>query len=165
MRKIAFCLLFLLLISAFSVAGYSQNKIIVLVRHAEKIDASADPELSDAGKSRAQLLVKKAGRYRPKEIYSTDFKRTRDTVKPIADKRHVQIQVYDPRDQKALAAKILASPKKRILVSGHSNTVPALANLLGKKELFKNLDDAEYGAIWVIRINKGEVQKIEILNY
>jgi len=165
MRKIAFCLLFLLPISAFSVAGYSQNKIIVLVRHAEKVDASADPELSDAGKARAQLLIKKAGKYRPKEIYSTDFKRTRDTVKPIADKRRVQIQVYDPRDQKALAAKILASPNKRILVSGHSNTVPALANLLGKKELFKNLDDAEYGAIWVIRIKKGEVQKIEVLNY
>jgi len=90
---------------------------------------------------------------------------SRDTVKPIADKRNIQIQVYDPRDQKALAAKILASPNKRILVSGHSNTVPALANLLGRKELFKNLDDAEYGAIWVIRIKKGEVQKIEILNY
>lgn len=165
MRKIAFCFLLLLSISALGVAGYSQNKIIVLVRHAEKVDASADPGLSDAGKARAQLLIKKAGKYRPKEIYSTDFKRTRDTVKPIADKRNIQIQVYDPRDQKALAAKILASPNKRILVSGHSNTVPALANLLGRKELFKNLDDAEYGAIWVIRIKKGEVQKIEILNY
>ena len=75
------------------------------------------------------------------------------------------MQTYDPKDQKALAAKILASPNKRVLVSGHSNTVPGLANLLGKKELFKNLDDAEYGAIWVIRIKKGEIQKIEILNY
>ena len=165
MKNIVVIFLILLPLSAFSAAGYSQNKIIVLVRHAEKVDASADPELSDAGKARAQLLIKKAGKYRPKEIYSTDFKRTRDTVQPIATKRHIQIQIYDPRDQQALAAKILASPNKRILVSGHSNTVPALANLLGKKELFKNLDDAEYGAIWVIRIKKGEVQKIEILNY
>ena len=143
----------------------AQTKTIVLVRHAEKADNSADPDLSAVGKERAQRLVKKVNKYRPKEIYSTNFKRTRDTVQPIATKRHLQIQTYDPRDQKVVAEKILASPNKRILVSGHSNTIPGLANLLGKKELFKNLDDSEYGAIWVIRIKKGAVQKVEILNY
>ena len=160
-------ILLVCMLAAFAacVPASAQTKTVVLVRHAEKVDASADPELSAEGKARAQRLVKKIGKYRPKEIYSTDFKRTRDTVQPIAAKRHVQIQTYDPRDQKALAAKILASPNKRVLVSGHSNTVPGLANLLGKKELFKNLDDAEYGAIWVIRIKKGELQKIEILSY
>jgi 2,3-bisphosphoglycerate-dependent phosphoglycerate mutase len=161
-------ILFVCLFAAFAlcVSASAQNKTIVLVRHAEKVDGtSQDPELSAAGKERSQRLIKKVGRYRPKEIYSTDFKRTRDTVQPLAAKRHVQIQTYDPRDQKALAAKILASPNKRVLVSGHSNTIPGLANLLGKKELFKNLDDAEYGAIWVIRMKKGEIQKIEILNY
>lgn len=152
-------------IAAYVPAASAQTKTIVLVRHAEKVDASADPELSAAGKERAQRLVKKIGKYRPKEIYSTDFKRTRDTVQPIAAKRHVTIQSYDPKNQKELAAKILASPNKRVLVSGHSNTVPALANLLAKKELFKNLDDTEYGAIWVIRIKKGELQKVEVLPY
>jgi hypothetical protein len=127
-------LLFLLLISAFSVAGYSQNKIIVLVRHAEKMDASADPELSDAGKARAQSLIKKAGKYRPKEIYSTDFKRTRDTVKPIADKRHVQIQIYDPRDQKALAAKDTGEPATNAFsFQVIQIPVPALAKPAWKK--------------------------------
>ena len=146
--------------------AYAQTKTIVLVRHAEKADgAGQDPELSAAGKERAQRLVKKVNKYRPKEIYSTDFKRTKDTVQPLAAKRHLQIQTYDARDAKALAAKILASPNKRVLVSGHSNTVPGLANVLAKKELFKNLDDSEYGAIWVIRIKKGELQKVEILSY
>ena len=142
-----------------------QSKVIVLVRHAEKVDASADPELSAEGKERAQRLAKKIGKYRPKEIYSTDFKRTRDTVQPLAAKRRVPIQTYDPRKPQELADKILNSEHKRILISGHSNTVPGLANLLGKKDLFKNLEDSEYGAIWVIRIKKGQVQKIEILNY
>ena len=144
---------------------FAQSKVIVLVRHAEKVDASADPDLSAEGKERAQRLAKKIGKFRPKEIYSTDFKRTRDTVQPLATKRHVQIQVYDPRKAQELADKILKSEHKRVLVSGHSNTIPGLANLLGKKELFKNLEDSEYGAIWVIRIKKGQVQKIEILNY
>ena len=161
--------LFLFLAAFFVLAAvdqaHSQTKTIVLVRHAEKADNSADPDLSAAGKERALRLVKKVNRYRPKEIYSTDFKRTKDTVQPLAAKRHLQIQTYDARDPKALAAKILASPNKRVLVSGHSNTVPGLANLLAKKELFKNLDDSEYGAIWVIRIKKGELQKVEILSY
>ena len=145
--------------------GVAQDKLVVLVRHAEKVDASADPDLSAEGKERAQRLAKKIGKFRPKEIYSTDFKRTRDTVQPLATKRHVQIQVYDPRKAQELADKILKSEHKRVLVSGHSNTIPGLANLLGKKELFKNLEDSEYGAIWVIRIKKGLVQRIEILNY
>lgn len=165
MRTPAIVLACVLAAFASYVPASAQTKTIVLVRHAEKVDSSADPELSAAGKARAQRLAGKIGKYRPKEIYSTDFKRTRDTVQPIAAKRHVQIQTYDARDPKALAAKILASPHKRVLVSGHSNTVPGLANLLAKKELFKNLDDSEYGAIWVIWIKKGELQKIEILSY
>jgi 2,3-bisphosphoglycerate-dependent phosphoglycerate mutase len=166
MNKIFFGLLVALCVGVFVTQTFAQNKTIVLVRHAEKADAtSQDPELSAAGKERAQRLIKKVGKYRPKEIYSTDFKRTRETVQPLAAKRRVQIQTYDPKDQKSLAAKLLASPNKRVLVAGHSNTIPGLANLLGKKELFKNLDDAEYGAIWVLRMKKGEIQKIEILNY
>jgi broad specificity phosphatase PhoE len=166
MKKILFLFLTVFFTLAAVDQTYAQSKTIVLVRHAEKADGtSQDPELSSAGKERALRLVKKVNRYRPKEIYSTDFKRTRDTVQPLATKRHLQIQTYDARDPKALAAKIMASPNKRVLVSGHSNTVPGLANVLAKKELFKNLDDSEYGAIWVIRIKKGELQKVEILSY
>src|SRR5215213_5629257 len=109
MKTIAFGILLCLSFAAFSVNAFSQNKVIVLVRHAEKTDGtSQDPELSAAGKERVQRLIKKVNKYRPKEIYSTDFKRTRDTVQPLAAKRHVQVQTYDPKDQKALAAKILA---------------------------------------------------------
>lgn len=163
-------LLFLFLAAFFAHAAvdqaYAQTKTIVLVRHAEKADGtSQDPELSAAGKERAQRLVKKINKYRPKEIYSTDFKRTKDTVQPLAIKRHLQIQTYDARNPKALADKIMASKQKRFVISGHSNTVPGLANVLAKKELFKNLDDSEYGAIWVIRIKKGQLQKVEILSY
>ena len=161
-----FLLFFFVVAVLLTGTAFTQTKTIVLVRHAEKADGtSQDPELSAAGKERAQRLVKKVNKYRPKEIYSTNFKRTKDTVQPLAAKRHVEIQTYDPRDPKALAAKILASPHKRVLISGHSNTVPGLANVLAKKELFKNLDDSEYGAIWVIRIKKGEVQRVEILSY
>jgi len=60
---------------------------------------------------------------------------------------------------------VMKSKTKRFLIAGHSNTVPGLANLLGKKELFKNLDDSEYGAIWIVRIEDGKVRKTEIIPY
>lgn len=143
----------------------AQNKTIILVRHAEKVDASQDPELSAEGNQRAERLMRIVRKYKPGAIYSTDFKRTRDTVTPIATRRRLQIQTYDARKQGDLVDAIMKSETKRFLVVGHSNTVPGLANLFSKKELFKSLDDSEYGVIWVVRIKDGQVRKTEVLPY
>ena len=146
-------------------AVVAQDKMIILVRHAEKVDASQDPELSAEGAQRAERLAKVIRKYRPGAIYSTDFKRTRDTVAPVAARRKKQIQTYDAKKPEELINAIMKSDTKRFLVVGHSNTIPGLANLIGKKELFKNLDDSEYGAIWIIRIRDGQVRKTEIIPY
>ncbi len=139
---------------------------IILVRHAEKADAtSPDPELSDAGKERAQRLVKKIGKYRPGGFYSTDYKRTRDTVTPLANKRKKDVKIYDARKPKELIDEIMKGKIKRYVVAGHSNTVPGLANLIAKKEMFKNLDDSEYTIIWLIRMKNGKVTRFELLDY
>ena len=60
---------------------------------------------------------------------------------------------------------IMKSKTKRFVVAGHSNTVPGLANLISKKELFKNLDDSEYSVIWLLRMKDGKVTKLELLDY
>ena len=156
----------LVLVGLFLADAQGQaTKTIILVRHAEKVDASQDPELSREGKQRAERLVQAIKKYKPGAVYSTDFKRTRDTVAPIATRRHLQIQTYDPKKPDALIDEIMKSKTKRFLVAGHSNTIPGLANLLGKKDLFKNLDDSEYGAIWIVRIKDGKVRKTEIIPY
>lgn len=144
----------------------AQNKTIILVRHAEKADqTSQDPELSAEGKQRAERLLKVIKKYKPGAVYSTDFKRTRDTGSPMAVRRHLQIKTYDARKPANLIDEVMRSKTKRFLIVGHSNTVPGLVNLLGKKEVFKNLDDAEYGVIWLVRIKDGQLKKIEILPY
>lgn len=83
----------------------------------------------------------------------------------MAAKRKLQIQTYDAKKQQDLVDAIMKSKTKRFMIVGHSNTIPGLANLLGKKDLFKNLDDHEYGAIWIVRIKDGEVRKTEIIPY
>ncbi|MBK9154678.1 MAG: histidine phosphatase family protein [Chloracidobacterium sp.] len=167
MKTLASFLIGLSIIAAASVnlAAQDREKTLILVRHAEKVDDSADPELSAAGRERAARLVKTAGKYKPGAFYSTNFKRTRDTIAPLAQKRKKEVQTYDPRKPQELIDNIMNSRTKRFLIAGHSNTVPALANLITKKELFKNLLDTEYSVIWVIKMKRGKVVKFEILEY
>lgn len=144
----------------------AQDKLIVLVRHAEKADAtSQDPELSAEGKQRAERLIKVAGKYKPGAFYSTNFKRTRETLAPLAAKRKKTVEIYDARKPAELIDAIMKSKYKRHIVAGHSNTIPGLANLIAKKELFKNLDESEYTVIWLVRIKNGKVAKLELLGY
>ena len=163
MRKLLF--IFAVFTYCFVASVAAQDKTIILVRHAEKVDESQDPDLSAEGKQRAERLMRIVRKYKPGAIYSTDFKRTRDTASPMADRRKLQIQTYDPRKPDDLVDAIMKSKTKRFMIVGHSNTVPGLANLIGKKELFKNMDDAEYGAIWIIRIRDGQVRRTEVIPY
>ena len=147
-------------------AAEAQNKTIILVRHAEKADAtSQDPELSAEGKQRAERLVKVAGKYKPGAFYSTNFKRTRDTLAPLAAKRKKTVAIYDARKPAELLDQITKSKIKRHIISGHSNTVPGLANFIAKKDVFKNLDESEYGVLWVIRMKNGQIVRTEVIPY
>ncbi|HMO79786.1 MAG TPA: phosphoglycerate mutase family protein [Pyrinomonadaceae bacterium] len=144
----------------------AQDKLIILVRHAEKADdESNDPGLSEAGKQRSERLARVVGRYRPGGFYSTNFIRTRETLAPFARKRQKEVKLYNPREPQKLIEEIMQSRTKRFIVAGHSNSIPGLANLLTKKELFKNLDDSEYTVIWLIRIKNGKVSEVRLLDY
>lgn len=160
-----------LLVAGFvigSVPAFAQNKTIVLVRHAEKnlsVANDPDPELSPAGRERAMRLMKAIKRYKPHEIFATDYKRTRQTAEPMASRRGKQIQIYDAGKPAELVEKIMAGKTYHYFIVGHSNTIPGLVNLLAKKEIFRNLLDTEHGVFWVIRMKKGMLTRIEVFPY
>jgi phosphohistidine phosphatase SixA len=163
-----FLLLFSLLAFA-SVGILAQDKTIVLVRHAEK-DAAAnapdgDDPLSAEGRERALRLWKVIKKYKPHEIFATEYKRTQETVAPIALKRNKKVQIYDTSKQADLVSQIMTSKTEHYLIAGHSNTIPALVNLLAKKEVFKQVPESEYGVIWVVRIRKGVLKNVEVFSY
>jgi broad specificity phosphatase PhoE len=59
--------------------------LIILVRHAEKACALADdPPLSLAGEKRAEDLAVVLAGAKVRHIITTDFRRTNDTAKPLA---------------------------------------------------------------------------------
>jgi 2,3-bisphosphoglycerate-dependent phosphoglycerate mutase len=167
--KIIFSALLTFVFFAFS---FAQNQTIILVRHAEKDNSplanKQDPDLTDAGRQRAARLSEIILKYKPRQIFSTRYRRTRMTAEPLANiiypNFRLQTQIYDPSEPEQFVNQILASKMRCLVVFGHSNTTPALANLLLKQNTYKDLADSEYDKIFIITI-KGGKTNAEVITY
>ncbi len=104
--------------------------VVFLVRHAEKVDSSRDPELSAAGKRRAELLAETLRDAGISHVLSSNFIRTRGTAAPLAARLGLEVELYDPDDLEALVTQ-LEGLGGRHLVVGHSDTTPAAVELMG----------------------------------
>jgi broad specificity phosphatase PhoE len=149
--------LFLLLFSISSSFLHAQEKpvMIFLMRHAEKATtAGADPELSEKGKAFAELLTTRFAESKIDAVYSTDYKRTKQTVMPLAAKNGIEIKVYDAGNSAALVQRIADSQDQVVVVSGHSNTINLVFNELVKSTQIQALPDDEYGKVFIIYYTK-----------
>ena len=139
-------------------ASVAEAQMVIVVRHAERADAGAaagaamtaspDPELSAAGKARAQALVallKDAG---VTAIYTTEYRRTIDTAQPLADALKVTRTTVSAREQAGLIEKLKAHTGGAVLVVGHSNTVPAIIKALGGPEF--TIGENEYDNLFFV---------------
>ncbi len=158
--------LFLFTLANNNLFAQHRKLTVILLRHAEKdISEGADtanPELSAEGNLRAQKLVEIINKYQPDAIYSSNYLRTRATVRPLARKRRMMTQIYDPRNLNQMHYLIVSGKIKRIVVVGHSNTTPELANLLIKQNKYKNLAESEYDKIWIIKIKRNNTKPNKI---
>lgn len=161
------------LILTANVFAQSRDLTIILLRHAEKAAPTAsmeknNPELSAAGKERAEKLIETLRKYQPNQIYSSAYQRTRATVLPLAEnldpRYRIQIQLYDHGELEELAARLLKNQSGTLVVVGHNTTTPTLANLLIKQEKYKYLDESEYDKIFIIKI-KGNKITDEVIKY
>ena len=159
----AFLLAALWGISACSKA-VPKTDAIFLVRHAEKTADKTDPGLTQAGKARALALAHRLGGEGITHIHSSDFIRTRDTAEPLAVKMGLEVEIYDPRDLPAIAAKLKATPGRHLVV-GHSNTTPPLVELLGGDGGTPIVEAAEYDRLYIVTTKAGEPVKSYLTRY
>ena len=109
---------------------------VVLVRHAEKVDESRDPELSPAGRKRAEALAAALDGAEVGAIYVTQFQRTRLTAAPLAGRLGLAAQERPVGEDVAASVRELATEVltrqagRTVLVVGHSNTLPPLVQAL-----------------------------------
>lgn len=151
----------ILLVCALQVSGLTAAQVpttFILVRHAEKVqDGSKDPELSAEGQARALRLATLLQHTVIHAIYSTPFKRTQNTVAPLATSKGVNVNPYEGAKPEEIDRMLKQHPGGTVLLVGHSNTIPAVANYLTGQNSIKNFEDAEYGHVLIVTlVEKGK---------
>ena len=81
-------------------------------------------------------------------MHSSDFIRTRDTAPPIAERLGLVTELYDPGQLPALAERLQSSPGRHLVI-GHSNTTPALVELLGG-DPGGLIDEMEFDRLYIL---------------
>ena len=141
---------------------------VYLVRHAEKDSTSnpADPTLSALGQARAQALRKVLARRHPAALFTTDTKRTRATLAPLAKAIRLEPQVYSPKDNAALASRIRQDyTGQTVVVVGHSNTLLPLITALGGTPPVATIGDKEYDYLFTVRLADGATVTVDEGHY
>ena len=138
-----------------NISAQEELTTIILLRHAEKDTiGGSDPGLSEQGKARAEILVSTLRNTKVDVIYSTPFKRTRETVKPLADSQSVGISDYNPFKLDDIIETVRQSTGKTLLFSGHSNTTPILINKILGTDKYKQLDESDYDNLYIVTISE-----------
>ena len=151
---ISFVLLFLFSVQAIQ----AQSVTVFLTRHAEKAKNDAkDPDLSEDGKKRADQFVIFFENQKFNRFLSTPYKRTKQTLEPLAKANGKQVVEYSPAAPEKLVEEIRKLENETIFISGHSNTIPDLVNRFTGKKDAKMIDDSRYGDLWMLTLVKGEV--------
>lgn len=144
--------------TSFTVAA--DNTVIYLLRHAEKVDNTADPDLSVEGEARAQVYASILQDKNLTAIFSTPYIRTRKTAEPTASMHGLAIQEYDPAQPEDLVS-ILKTLSGTVLVIGHSNTIPELVNMLTGENM-PDLDERVYDRVYRVTLEDGMNTELSI---
>lgn len=123
-----------------------------LIRHAEKDRTNPenqDPELNEEGLKRAEAWANIFSEIELDAIYSTDFLRTQQTAKPIAESKFITVKTYDPNEIYD-SNFFEITEGTQVLIVGHSNTIPKLANFILNEERYENIPDSLNGKLYVL---------------
>jgi len=152
--------LFLLLFVSVSMA--SAQPVVVIVRHAEKAANSGnDPELSSAGRARADVLARILKDSGITAVFTTEFKRTQETAAPTATLIGVTATVVPAKDTAGLVAK-LHQLNGNALVVAHGDTIPNIIKVLGIDRPI-NIPDEDYSELLIVTL--GDKPQLFRLHY
>jgi broad specificity phosphatase PhoE len=131
--------------------------VVYLVRHGEKVLANPsdpDPDISLLGRNRAQALATRLGASGITAIITTQFKRTQQTAKPLADQIGVTPEIVHAGnigDTDSAAIAVMRHRGGKVLVVGHTNTIAPIIAALGGPKL-PNICDNQYSNLFVLYI-------------
>ena len=148
---------------------------VFLVRHAEKEDEpKQDPPLKKEGVARSQELARVLGAADVKTIITSQFKRTNQTVEPLATKLGLTVTTIslksNPTNPKLIAEesttevvnKILEHGGENVLLVGHSNSLPDVIKMLGG-DVVPTIDERKFDDLFVVTVYaKGKARVVHL---
>ena len=140
---------------------------VILVRHAEKKleTDNPDPDLTPEGVERAQEIARVFAEADVNAIYATQYKRTQETVKPLADRIGVPVTLVNSRQTDELVEKIHTTHRgQTIFIAGHNNSVPDIISVLSN-EKFPLIPETEYDNLFIVTIYRFGKAKVTKLKY
>ena len=148
-------------------APAEKSTVIYLVRHAEKATNSpTDPDLSAAGHLRAQVLIDTLSKIQLSAIYTSNYKRTRQTVAPTAQAKNLTPVVYNANDLAALAAKVMQENlNQTVLITGHSNTVLETIEAFKAKRPIAVINESDYNYLFKVTLKENKDPEVEVKRY
>jgi broad specificity phosphatase PhoE len=82
-------------------------------------------------------------------VYTTDFQRTRDTAKPLAEQLKVQPTIVSREPDDVVGRLRALGEGQNALVVAHSDTLPDILERLGYREKLK-IDNDEYDNLFIV---------------
>ena len=145
-----------LLLTIFLVFSIPENdcSTFYLIRHAEKVrtnKSDRDPKLNEKGILRALNWKEYFLDKDITKIYSTNYKRTIETVKPFQEAIGLATILYSPSsiDYKDF---ISSNKGEIVLVVGHSNTIPNFVNELINDQVYAQIDDLNNSNLYIVNL-------------
>lgn len=138
--------------------GTADSTTVIVIRHAEKAaDGSSDPSLNAAGEARAQTLARMFGDARTPgridAIYVSAPLRNRLTAAPLAARLGLTPIVAGQDDIHAFLGRVLReNDGHRVLIVGHSDTVPAIVSALSGQQGIPAIGADDYGNMYIVTV-------------
>lgn len=151
----------------FSIHMLGETTSVIVLRHAEKaLSSDDDPVLSEAGQQRALRLAEMLGDQKIDAIYASDTRRAQLTAAPLAARLGVPVTVRAGRDVDGLLADIgERHVGGRVVVVGHSNTVPALIDQLTRGAASISIADDEFDGMYIVTVTRFGPPSLVTLRY
>ena len=148
MKRYFLIIAFFILQSSF---GQSTTTTYYFIRHGEKVDNSKNPDLSENGLERAKMWNELFSATNLDAIYSTDYKRTIQTIEQTANSQHINVTKYDPKTLNIETFK-KENLGKKVLIVGHSNTIPNFVNAMINQSIYSEIDGSTFGNLYIVTI-------------
>ena len=135
---------------AFAAQVAMAEPTIFLARHAEKADSGADPknpELSAAGRARAEALGRMLRDAGIVAIFASEYTRTQQTAEEVRRASGAAVTIVPAKDVAVLIEKLKAIEGNTVVIS-HSNTLPEIIKALGAEKTV-TIDDSEYDNLFI----------------